>query len=99
MNRIARLPFERAHDAVASVARIQRADFLAGQDLYPVPIIAVEPVLGVIGVAGRVEMRVGEHPAERAILVVVDVTRGAAPAVFGEILIAAAAFVILTANV
>ena len=56
-------------------------------------VIVVEPVLGVIDVARRVEVRIADHPAERAALVLVDVARASAPAPFREIRIAPAAFV------
>src|SRR5579872_5766250 len=72
---------------------------MAGQDLNPVPIIGVKPIFCVIGVAGRVEMRIADRPTERAVLILVDVTRSAAPAVFGKILVASAALVQLTAYV
>src|SRR5258708_10242458 len=62
-------------------------------------VIVVEPVLGVIRVARRVEVRITDHPAERAARVLVDVTGTAAPAPFRKVMVAAAASVQLTAYV
>src|SRR6266700_4469992 len=112
MDRVARLPFQRSHDAVANVARVRGTHFLAGQDVRRrlrlnrrvlltsrTSIIVIEPVLGVISVTGRVEVRIADHPAERAALVLVDVSGASAPAMFGKVAIAAAVLVQLTAQV
>ena len=107
MDGVARLPFHRARDAVANVARVRGTDFVAGQDLHPeeiglvavVSCVGVEPVLGLVGVARRVEMRIADHPAERAALVLVDVAGASPPTIFRKVVIAAAAFVQLAAKV
>ena len=65
MHRIAWLPFQSARDAIANIARVEGANFLARKDEGAVScpakracVIVVEPVLGVIGMARRVEVRV-----------------------------------------
>src|SRR5215210_149169 len=99
MHDVARLPLHRAGYSVANIARVCRTHFLSRQDLHPIAIIAVEPILGFIDVARRVEMRVTHHPAERATLILVDVARASPPAIFGKVLITAAALVPLAAQV
>src|SRR4051812_4070032 len=99
MHDVARLPLHSARYAVANIARVCRTNFLSRKDLYPAPIIAVEPILGFIDVARGVEMRIAHHPAERAALILVDVAGAAAPAIFRKVLITAAAFVVLATQV
>src|SRR3954454_1041169 len=99
MHDVARLPLHSARYAVANIVRVCRTDFLARKDLYPAPIIAVEPILGFIDVAWGVEMRIAHHPAERAAFILVDVAGASPPAILRKVLITAAALVPLAAQV
>ena len=99
MNPIARLPFERAHDAVANVPPIACKSLLPRKHIGRAAVIVVEPVLSPVGMARRVEMRIADRPAKGAVAVLIDVAGTSAPAALGHVVVAAAALVDFPAQV
>ncbi len=107
VNRIARLEFERAHEAVALVAAVDCPGFLTvelvgvvgrvGRNREAEAFVAV--ALEVIDVPRGIEIGIAQRPAQGAGLVLPDQRDRAAPAPLRHVGIAAAVFVQLGANV
>src|SRR5881628_2806083 len=98
MDSVARLPFERSHDAVALVVRSVGKRFLAGQDVNAVDILVI-PVLRMVDVARGIEVGKANQPAERSILILADVACTCAPALVRHFGIATPTLIPFTANV